>query len=79
VAKRLEWRTAEDNERAGWKALREFLVDRAVERDVPSVLFRLAVEHLSSNEVRIIRPGVVSLMEEIAQHGRRPTRRPTGG
>jgi len=62
----LEWRTAEDNECAGWKALREFLVDRAVERDVPSVLFRLAVEHLSSNEVRIIRPGVVSLMEEIA-------------
>lgn len=66
MAKRLGWRTAEDNERAGWKALREFLVDRAVERDVPSVLFRLAVEHLSSDEVRIIRPGVVSLMEEIA-------------
>ena len=46
--------------------MRAFLVDRAVERDVPSVLFGLAVEHLSSNEVRIIRPGVVSLMEEIA-------------
>jgi hypothetical protein len=65
VAKRLGWHAAEEDERAGWKALREFLVDRAVERDVPSVLFRLAVEHLSSEEVRIIRPGVVSLMEEI--------------
>ncbi|GDY52179.1 hypothetical protein SVIO_028020 [Streptomyces violaceusniger] len=29
---------------------------RAIERDVPSILFRLAVEHLSSEEVRIIRP-----------------------
>ncbi|MGI8308245.1 DUF4158 domain-containing protein [Saccharopolyspora hattusasensis] len=27
VAKRLGWRAAEDDGRAGWKALREFLVD----------------------------------------------------
>jgi hypothetical protein len=28
VAKRLGWRGAEDDDRAGWKARREFLVDR---------------------------------------------------
>jgi hypothetical protein len=64
VATRLGWQAAEDDQRAGWKVLREFLVDRAIERDVPSVLFRLAVEHLSPDEVRIIRPGVWPLMEE---------------
>ncbi|HJP80212.1 MAG TPA: Tn3 family transposase [Pseudonocardiaceae bacterium] len=66
VAQRLGWHTAEDDDRAGWKNLREFLVDRAIEHDVPSVLFRLATEHLASRDVRIVRPGVVSLMEEIA-------------
>jgi hypothetical protein len=66
VATRLGWQAAEDNQRAGWKVLREFLVDRAIERDVPSVLFRLAVEYLSSDEVRIIRPGVWPLMDEIS-------------
>jgi hypothetical protein len=66
VATRLGWQVAEDDQRAGWKVLREFLVDRAIERDVPSVLFRLAVEHLSSDEVRIIRPGVWPLMDEIS-------------
>jgi Domain of unknown function (DUF4158) len=66
VAKRLGWTTAEADQRAGWKALREFLVERAVEHDVPSVLFRLAIERLASDEMRMIRPGVVALMREIA-------------
>jgi hypothetical protein len=66
VAQRLGWHTAEDDDRAGWKSLREFLVDRGIEHDAPGVLFRLATEHLASREVRIVRPGVVSLMEEIA-------------
>jgi TnpA family transposase len=66
AAQRLGWRTAEANGRAGWKRLREFLVGRALEHDVPSVLFRLATEWLSSDEVRMVRPGVVALMREIA-------------
>jgi Domain of unknown function (DUF4158) len=66
AAKRLGWTSADADGRRGWKQLREFLVERAVEHDVPSVLFRLAAERLSSDEVRIIRPGVVALMREIA-------------
>jgi hypothetical protein len=37
--------------RHGWKQLREFLFERALEHDVPSVLFRLAVERLASEQV----------------------------
>jgi TnpA family transposase len=66
AAKRLGWTSAEADGRRGWKQLREFLVERALEHDVPSVLFRLATERLSSDEVRMIRPGVVALMREIA-------------
>jgi Domain of unknown function (DUF4158)/Tn3 transposase DDE domain len=65
-AKRLGWTTAEADERTGWKRLREFLVERALEHDVPSVLFRLATQWLASDEVRMVRPGVVALMREIA-------------
>jgi hypothetical protein len=46
--------------------LREFLFERALEHDVPSVLFRLAVERLASEQVGWSDPGVVSLMREIA-------------
>ncbi|MGB7794888.1 MAG: DUF4158 domain-containing protein, partial [Pseudonocardiaceae bacterium] len=66
VAQRLGWTTAEADGRRGWKQLREFLVERALEHDVPSVLFRLALERLASEKVRVVRPGVVSLMREIA-------------
>ncbi|MDT7672141.1 MAG: hypothetical protein QOD82_43, partial [Pseudonocardiales bacterium] len=66
VAERLGWTTAESDGRRGWKQLREFLLERALEHDVPSVLFRLAVQRLASEKVRVVRPGVVSLMREIA-------------
>lgn len=46
--------------------VRRVLVERALEHDVPSVLFRLATQWLSSDEVRMVRPGVVALMREIA-------------
>ena len=65
AATRLGWTSAEADGRRGWKQLREFLVERALEHDVPSVLFWLATERLSSDEVRMIRPGVVALMREI--------------
>ena len=65
-AKRLGWASAEADERTGWKRLREFLVERALEHDVPSVLFRLATQWLASDEVCMLRPGVVALMREIA-------------
>jgi hypothetical protein len=66
AAARLGWSTAEADGRAGWKRLREFLIERALEHDVPSVLFRLATQWLASDEVRLVRPGVVALMREIA-------------
>ncbi|SDG69828.1 Transposase and inactivated derivatives, TnpA family [Lentzea fradiae] len=61
VADRLGWRTAG---RAEWKDLEEFLLARAIEHDAPSVLFRLGCEYLHS--AKVVRPGVVSLMEHIA-------------
>lgn len=61
VAARLGWRSAGP---ADWKDLEEFLLARAVEHDAPSVLFRLACEYLMS--ARVIRPGVISLMERVA-------------
>ncbi len=61
AAARLGWRTAGARE---WKELDEFLLARAVEHDAPSVLFRLACEYLSAQQV--VRPGVITLMERIA-------------
>ena len=61
AAARLGWRTAGARE---WQELDEFLLARAVEHDAPSVLFRLACEYVSSQQV--VRPGVISLMERIA-------------
>jgi len=46
------------------KELDEFLLARAMEHDSPSLLFRLACEHLAAS--RVVRPGVVSLLERVA-------------
>lgn len=42
----------------------EFLLARAMEHDSPSLLFRLACEHLRASKV--VRPGVVMLIERVA-------------
>ena len=47
-----------------WKQLEEFLLARAMEHDSPRLLFRLACEYLGS--VRVIRPGVVRVLERVA-------------
>ena len=47
-----------------WKDLEEFLFARAMEHDSPELLFRLACEYLSSS--RLVRPGVVSILERVA-------------
>jgi len=46
------------------KELEEFLLARAMEHDSPSLLFRLACEHLRTSQV--VRPGVVRLIERVA-------------
>jgi hypothetical protein len=46
------------------KELEQFLQDRAMEHDTPSLLFHQAVEFLVSAQV--MRPGVVTLMEMVA-------------
>lgn len=47
-----------------WKELDEFMLARAMEHDSPSLLFRLACEHLSSS--MIVRPGPVGLLKRVA-------------
>jgi len=61
VAAYLGWRQA-DGPR--WKDLEEFLLARAMEHDSPKLLFRQACEYLSSS--RLIRPGVVNILERVA-------------
>jgi TnpA family transposase len=61
VAAYLGWRTV-DGPR--WKELDEFLFARAMEHDSPALLFRLACEYLISQ--RVVRPGVVWLLEHVA-------------
>jgi hypothetical protein len=61
VAAYLGWRTV-DGPR--WKKLEEFLFARAMEHDSPKLLFRQACEYLSSS--RLIRPGVVRILERVA-------------
>jgi Domain of unknown function (DUF4158) len=56
VLSRLGWRTAGAAE---VKALEDFLADRALEHDSPSLLVRLACEHLRA--ARVVRPGVERL------------------
>jgi Domain of unknown function (DUF4158) len=55
------WRTAD---RLVLKELDEFLLARAMEHDSPSLLFRLACEHLITS--RVLRPGPVKLLERVA-------------
>ncbi len=47
-----------------WNELDEFLFARAMEHDSPKVLFGLACEYLISE--RVVRPGVVYLLEHVA-------------
>jgi len=61
AARYLGWRPAG---RLQLKELDEFLLARAMEHDSPTVLFRLACEHLLS--ARVIRPGAVKLIERVA-------------
>lgn len=46
------------------KEREEFLLARAMEHDSPPLLFRLGCEYLRS--AKVIRPGVVSLLEKVA-------------
>nr|WP_267596092.1 DUF4158 domain-containing protein [Carbonactinospora thermoautotrophica] len=55
------WRTMGSLE---WKELEEFLFARAMEHDSPKLLFRQACEYLAS--ARVVRPGVVRLLEHVA-------------
>lgn len=55
------WRSMDTAE---WKGLDEFLFARGVEHDSPKLLFRLACEYLTSS--RIVRPGVVTVLEHVA-------------
>jgi TnpA family transposase len=55
------WRTMDG---PGWKDLEEFLFARAMEHDAAKLLFRQACEYLAS--ARIVRPGVVSMLERVA-------------
>ncbi|MFC5203117.1 DUF4158 domain-containing protein [Streptomyces kaempferi] len=57
----LNWKSAKALQ---LKELDEFLLARAMEHDSPSLLFRLACEHLAA--CRVVRPGVVSLLERVA-------------
>src|SRR5438876_4936643 len=61
AARYLGWRQASALEVA---ELDEFLLARALEHDSPTLLFRLACEHLIS--ARVIRPGVVKVLERVA-------------
>jgi hypothetical protein len=61
VARYLRWRQASALE---LEELDEFLLARALEHDSPTLLFRLACEHLIS--ARVIRPGVVKVLERVA-------------
>ena len=57
----LGWKMADEPR---WKDLEEFLFARAMEHDSPKLLFRQACEYLSSS--RVVRPGVVSILERVA-------------
>jgi hypothetical protein len=71
VAQYLGWRGPGTME---LKELDEFLLARAMEHDSPTLLFRLACEHLIS--AKVIRPGPVVLVERVA-HAREQAQRET--
>ncbi|MGK5553794.1 Tn3 family transposase [Actinomadura kijaniata] len=60
VMRYLKWKTATPGGQE-WKELEQFLLDRAMEHDTPSLLFYQATQHLIGAQV--VRPGVVTLME----------------
>ena len=57
----LGWRQVDEPR---WKDLEEFLFARAMEHDLPKLLFRQACEYLSSS--CLVRPGVVKILERVA-------------
>jgi Domain of unknown function (DUF4158) len=61
VTRYLTWKPAKELQ---LKELDEFLLARAMEHDSPSLLFRLACEYLAAS--RMVRPGVISLLERVA-------------
>jgi hypothetical protein len=61
IVRYLGWRPVGPPE---WKELDEFLFARAMEHDSPRLLFGLACEFLISE--RVVRPGVVHLLEHVA-------------
>jgi len=71
VAQYRGWRLPTELE---FKELDEFLLARALEHDSPTLLFRLACEYLIS--VRVIRPGLVTVLERVA-HARAQAQRET--
>ena len=62
VAGHLSWKTAPDGGREV-KELEQFLLDRAMEHDSPTLLFNLAREYLMS--AKVIRPGAVTLAKMV--------------
>ncbi len=55
------WRSADE---LSLKELDEFLLARSMEHDSPTLLFRLACQHLITE--RVVRPGPVKLLERVA-------------
>ncbi len=55
-----------------FKELDEFLLAGALEQDSPTLLFRLACEYLIS--VRVIRPGLATVLERVAHARGGPAR-----
>src|SRR6266699_1929781 len=62
VADYLSWKTAPAGSEA-MKELEQFLLDRAMEHDSPTLLFSLAREYLAS--AKVIRPGAIVLAKMI--------------
>ncbi|MEO3884515.1 DUF4158 domain-containing protein [Nonomuraea sp. B5E05] len=62
IAKYLEWQTASAGSQA-MKELEQFLLDRAMEHDSPTLLFNLAREYLMA--AKVIRPGALILAKMV--------------
>jgi hypothetical protein len=62
VAQYLGWKQAPPGGEA-LKELEQFLLDRAMEHDSPTLLFTLATEYLIA--AKVIRPGLFALMEMV--------------
>ncbi len=62
VAKYLGWKQAATDSQE-MKELEQFLQDRAMEHDSPTLLFNLARKHLMS--AKVIRPGAIALAKMV--------------